>query len=299
MTPDFQTVWAAADSKAPAPLTIRDLLQGAAAALGAAGSPTPRLDAEVLLAAVLGLDRARLYARLRDPWPGGALDPFAALLRRRLAGEPVAYLVGHKDFYGLDLLVDHRVLIPRPETEELVGRVLAALPDDAPGPVADIGTGSGAIALALAAHRPRLRVYGCDLSPDALLVARRNAERHRLDDGRVQWLQGDLGAPLPERVQAVVANLPYTVLDEVEPAVRAWEPELALVGGGTRGTAAIARLLAAAPAWLQPGGFVALEIGYDQAPLLLPLAAAAFPGAELRVHQDLAERDRILWIQTR
>ena len=299
MSPDFQTVWAAPDSHAPAPLLIRDLLMGAATALGATGSPTPRLDADVLLANVLALNRAQLYTRLRDPWPAAALDAFSALLRRRLAGEPVAYIIGHKDFYGLDLLVDARVLIPRPETEELVGTALAAMPVDTCGPVADIGTGSGAIALALAVHRPQLRVYGCDLAPAALAVARLNAARHGLDaTDRVQWLLGDLGAPLPERVIGLVANLPYTVLAEVEPDVRAWEPILALDGGGERGSAAIARLLAQAPDLLLPGGFVALEIGWDQAPLLLPHAAAAFPHADLRVQRDLADRDRILWVQT-
>ncbi len=299
MSPDFQTLWAAPGSHAPAPLLIRDLLVGAATALGAAGSPTPRLDADVLLAHVLDLNRAQLYTRLRDPWPAAALAAFSTLLRRRLAGEPVAYIIGHKDFYGLDLLVDSRVLIPRPETEELVGTTLAALPADSPGPVADIGTGSGAIALALAVHRPQLRVYGCDLSPDALAVARLNARRHGLDaTARLQWLCGDLGAALPERVIGLIANLPYTVLEEVEPAVRAWEPALALDGGGEGGTAAIVRLLAQAPDLLLPGGFVALEIGWDQAPLLLPQAAAAFPQAELRVQRDLADRDRILWVQT-
>lgn len=300
MTPDFQAIWAAPDSAAPPPLEIRHLLHGAADALAAAGSPTPRLDADVLLAAVLGLSRAQLYARLRDPWPVDALRAFGALLRRRLAGEPVAYLVGHKDFYGLDLAVDRRVLIPRPETEELVSAVLDALPAVTPGPVADIGTGCGAIALALAVHRPDLRVYACDVSAAALAVARANAVRQGLGESpRLRWLQGDLLAPLPEPVVGLVANLPYTVLDEVAPEVRAWEPELALVGGGARGTALICRLLAQAPAHLRPGGFVALEIGWDQAPILVPAAQAAFPGARVRVLQDLAQRDRVLWIATK
>ena len=299
MTPDYDTLWAAADSQVGPPVEIRVMLRAAAEALQAAGSPTARLDADVLLAHVLGISRAQLYARLRDPWPPAALAQFGALLRRRLAGEPIAYIVGHKDFFGLDLAVDRRVLIPRPETEELVGLVLDALPVEAPGPVADLGTGSGAIALALAVHRAHLRLYACDIAPEALAVAAANFAKHGLaGDPRISLLAGDLGAPLPERVRGIVANLPYTGLDEVEPEVRAWEPQGALVGGGPRGTALLERLLALAPAWLGPGGFLALEIGWDQAPLLLPHAAAAFPGATLRVHQDFAQRDRILWVQT-
>jgi release factor glutamine methyltransferase len=225
------------------------------------------------------------------------LDAYGALLRRRLAGEPVAYLVGHKDFYGLDLLVDRRVLIPRPETEELVGAVLAALPAGAPGPVADIGTGSGAIAIALAVHRPALHIIAVDVSPAALAVARANAARCEVA-GRITWHEGDLLAPLTAPVAGIVANLPYTVLDEVEPGVREWEPTLALEGGGADGSAMIARLLAEAPRVLQPGGFIALEIGYNQAEVGLRLAHETFPTAEARVHQDVEERDRVLWIQT-
>jgi len=296
MTPEYETLWAAQDSRHAQP-AIRYVLRAAADALRAAGSPTSRLDAEVLLAQVLGCTRAQLYARLHDPWPPGVLDAYGALLRRRLVGEPVAYLVGHKDFYGLDLLVDHRVLIPRPETEELVGAVLAALPADAPGPLADIGTGSGAIAIALAHYRPALAVIAVDVSPDALVVARANAARCGVA-GRIAWREGDLLAPLQEPVAGIIANLPYTVLDDVEPGVRDWEPALALAGGGTDGSALIARLLAAAPRVLQPGGFIALEIGYNQAEIVRGLALDTFPTADVRLHQDVEERDRLIWIQT-
>jgi release factor glutamine methyltransferase len=273
------------------------MLRTVADALQAGGSPTPRLDAEVLLAHVLGLTRAQLYARLRDPWPMAALEPYGALLRRRLAGEPVAYLVGHKDFYGLDLQVDARVLIPRPETEELVGRVLAALPVDASGPVADIGTGSGAIAIALAVHRPALHICAVDLSADALVVAQANAARYGVAE-RITWHAGDLLAPLTNPLYGIVANLPYTVLDEVEPGVREWEPALALAGGGPLGVDCIARLLAQAPRLLQPGGFIALEIGYNQAEAVRQLVVAAFPGADVQIYQDVDAHDRIAWIGT-
>jgi release factor glutamine methyltransferase len=272
------------------------MLQTVADALRDAGSPTPRLDAEVLLAHVLGVSRAQLYARLRDPWPAEALEPYGALLRRRLAGEPVAYLVGHKDFYGLDLQVDARVLIPRPETEELVGRVLAALPLGAAGPVADIGTGSGAIAIALAVHRPALRVIAVDISAAALDVARANAALYHVGE-RIAWRQGDLLAPITEPLAGIAANLPYTVLAEVEPGVRDWEPVLAL-DGGPLGTDLIARLLAQAPRALRPGGWVALEIGMDQAAAVERLARGAFPAATVQVYQDVEERDRVVWVQT-
>jgi release factor glutamine methyltransferase len=276
---------------------IRHMLQTVADALRDAGSPTSRLDAEVLLAHVLGVSRGQLYARLRDPWPTEALEPYGALLRRRLAGEPVAYLVGHKDFYGLDFLVDPRVLIPRPETEELVGHVLAALPLGAAGPVADIGTGSGAIAIALAVHRPALRVIAVDLSADALDVARGNAVRCGVSE-RTIWRQGDLLDPITEPLAGIAANLPYTVLDEVEPGVRDWEPVLALEGGGPLGTDVIARLLDQAPRVLRPGGWIALEIGYNQAAEVERLARALFPGAAVQIYQDVEERDRVLWVQT-
>jgi release factor glutamine methyltransferase len=297
MTPEYETLWAAKDSRHAQP-AIRYVLRAAADALHAAGSPTPRLDAEVLLAHVLGCTRAQLYARLHDPWPPGVLEAYGALLRRRLAGEPVAYLVGHKDFYGLDLLVDRRVLIPRPETEELVGAVLAALPPGGQhGPVADIGTGSGAIAIALAHYRPTIPIIAVDLSPDALAVARANAARCGVA-GRIAWREGDLLAPLQEPVAGIVANLPYTVLDELEPGVRDWEPTLALEGGGPDGSALIARLLAEAPRVLAPGGFIALEIGYNQAEIVRRLALDTFPAADVRLRQDVEERDRLIWIQT-
>ena len=278
------------------PPEIRYVLRAVADALREAGSPTARLDAEVLLAHVLGISRAQLYARLRAPWPPDVLEAYGAALRRRLAGEPVAYIIGHKDFYGLDLLVDARVLIPRPETEELVGAVLAAVPRDSVATIVDVGTGSGAIAIALAIHRPRLQVIGLDISLEALEVARLNAARCGLDE-RISWLQSDLLAQMAGPVQGIVANLPYTLLDEVEPGVRDWEPTLALIGGGVLGADVIMRLLGDAPRVLGAGGFVALEIGYNQGAAVRDTAQAAFPQAVVRLQADLAGQDRIVWIQ--
>ncbi|MCS6879777.1 MAG: peptide chain release factor N(5)-glutamine methyltransferase [Oscillochloridaceae bacterium] len=283
------------------PASIAELLQDAATRLQAT-SATPRLDAELLLAHTLGWPRARVLAERRHlPSPEQAAA-FAALVARRERGEPVAYLVGHKEFYGLDLEVTPATLIPRPETEVLVelalieARRLLQTQSDAAGwpglTIADIGTGSGAIAIALATHLPQALVYAVDISPEALAVAERNVARHRLRE-RVRLLQGDLLAPLPEPVDLIVSNPPYTVYAEIAPEVRAYEPRLAL-DGGPNGVAVYRRLLAMAPAALRPHGALLLEIGAWQGQAVADLVRTALPGAEVRVHQDLAGRDRVV-----
>lgn len=273
-------------------LTLQELLRSATSRLSAT-SATPRLDAELLLAHVLGWPRARLLAE-RDHAPTVAeLAAFQALVERRSAGEPVAYLVGHKEFYGLDLVVTPATLVPRPETELLVELALEAAKGMGRAPllIADIGTGTGAIAVALATHLPAALVYAVDLSAEALEVAGRNVERHGLD-GRVRLLQGDLLAPLPGPVDIIVSNPPYTMIDEIEPNVRTYEPRLAL-DGGPDGAAIYRRLIAAAPAYLRPGGALLLEIGAWQGHLVAGLLRQALPQAAIAVHQDLAGRDRV------
>ncbi len=278
-----------------APQTIADLLRAATSQL-AATSATPRLDAELLLTHVLGWPRARLLAErdLRPPEETAAA--FAALVERRGRGEPVAYLVGHREFYGLDFFVTPATLVPRPETELLVELALEAAlrraGRGAPLRIVDVGTGTGAIAVALAAHLPQAQIYAVDLSATALEVARRNVQRHGLA-GRVRLLHGDLLAPLEGPVDLIVSNPPYTILDEVEPAVRAYEPRLALEGGPD-GAAVYRRLLSAAPAYLQTEGAVLLEIGAWQGELVAGLLREAFPAAAVAVHQDLAGRDRVV-----
>jgi release factor glutamine methyltransferase len=275
--------------------TIAELLKAATAQL-AETSSTPKLDAELLLAHALAWPRARLLAeRAHLPAPEQAAS-FAAMVARRAAQEPVAYIVGLKEFYGLDFFVDPRVLVPRPETELLVELALAAASRLTPRAsrllIADIGTGSGAIAVALAAHLPGATVYATDLSADALAVAARNVERHALA-GRVTLLRGDLLAPLPAPVDLIVSNPPYTVLAEVEPNVLAHEPHLALEGGPD-GAAVYRRLLATAPRYLRPGGALLLEIGAWQGELVAGLLRKALPSASVTVHQDLAGRDRVV-----
>lgn len=274
--------------------TVSDLLKRATARLGGTSS-TPRLDAELLLAHVLAWPRARLLAE-RDHTPAPAqAAAFGALVERRAGGEPVAYLVGHKEFYGLDLRVTPATLVPRPETELLVELALAEARALVSGPsslvIADIGTGTGAVAIALAMHLPEALVYATDLSAEALAVAARNVADHGLG-GRVVLLHGDLLVPLPGPVDMIVSNPPYTIIDEVEPNVRAHEPRLAL-DGGPDGAAVYRRLLAMAPASLRPGGAVLLEIGAWQGALVAGLLREAFPGAAVEVARDLAGRDRV------
>ncbi len=275
-------------------------------------SPTPKLDASVLLAHVVDVPRAVLLG-----FPERMLTPeqdtrYTDLIARRADGEPVAYLTGHKEFMGLDLLVDRRVLVPRPETELVVEAALAALMDrlgalpdedeDAPAgtvaPVADllaadIGTGSGAIAIALAALEPRIgRIYAVDISPDALDLARHNGDRRSVGD-RVSWLAGDLLAPVPVPVDLIITNLPYVgdAPDAAMPAVVKHEPHLALFGA-EGGLGHIRRLIAQAPAKLRPHGILALEFGYDQGEAVRDLLAAAFPAATITLGQDYAGWDR-------
>jgi release factor glutamine methyltransferase len=274
-------------------------LRAATAVLKAAGvEATPALDAQVLLSHVTGAARAALLAYPERTLADARATAYAALVARRAAGEPVAYLVGHREFLGLDFLTDARALIPRPETELLVEAALTEARtrlDAGAYPIAaDIGTGSGAIALSLAALEPRLpRVYATDVSLGALALARENAARLGVAE-RVTFLQGDLLAPLPEPVDLLLANLPYVAPRDavtLPPDVRAYEPALALYGGGD-GLDHLRRLFAEAPAHLRPGAVVGLEFGYDQRAAVEALARAAFPGCAVRVGADYAGWDR-------
>ncbi|HEX8731517.1 MAG TPA: peptide chain release factor N(5)-glutamine methyltransferase [Ktedonobacterales bacterium] len=267
---------------------------------------TPALDAQTLLAHLTGAGRAALLAYPERALTAAQAADFAALVARRAAQEPVAYLIGEREFMGLRLRTDRRALIPRPETELLVEAALREVaarlardPQQAPL-VADIGVGSGAIAIALAVGEPRLpRIYATDLSPDALALARENAEAHHVA-ARLTFLLGDLLAPLPEPVDLLVANLPYIAPDDpaVPRSVSGYEPAHALYGE-TDGLGHIRRLLAAAPGKLRAGAALYLEFGYDQGAAVAELARAAFPGADVSIHQDYAGWDRYAEIHLR
>jgi release factor glutamine methyltransferase len=266
---------------------VREALDSAVVALSAAGVDTPRLDAEVLLAHALGVDRTALVIDRDRRVEGPAVRAFQNAVRRRsVRREPVAYITGVKGFRRLDLHVDGRVLIPRPETETLVEAALD-LPRGAR--VVDVGTGSGAVALALKDERPDLDVVATDASPDALAVARANAERLGLE---VRFLEGDLldGAGVGA-VDAVVSNPPY-VEDGVplQPEIVRHEPAVALYAGAD-GLAVIRRLVAQAAA--SPARFVAFEVGMGQAgDVAAVLRAAGFPGIQVR--PDLAGIERVV-----
>jgi release factor glutamine methyltransferase len=282
--------------------------------LASNGVDSPKLDSEVLLGSVLACTRAQLYAHPERLLTEDERQRFERLVVRRCQDEPVAYLVGEKAFYGLDFIVDQRVLIPRPETELLVDMVLDvalqydALPSSsrngnkpAPGRflVADIGTGSGAVSVAVAANTDTTFVYAVDISQDALEVAQANARRHGLES-RIQFLTGDLLAPLPEPVDVIAANLPYVATYEwrdLAPGIVNYEPAQALLGGAD-GLDFISRLLEQAPNYLKPGGIALLEVGANQGSAVGEIARRCFPDALIEVLTDYAFRERIVRIQT-
>ena len=284
--------------------TIRDMLERGTRTLVQAGLSGARLDAQVLLVYVLDVDRATLYAYPEREVTAEQERDFLRLIERRKRGEPVAYLVGHKEFYGLDFLIDSRVLIPRPETELLVEAALEAIrqriAEGTMPVVADIGTGSGAIPITIAVEEPRLpSIYACDISTDALEVARLNCRLHGVE-GRVRLLQGDLVAPLPEPVDVLTANLPYVGTEElgqIAPDVQAYEPHLALFSGPD-GLVLLRRFCIEVRRFgtLKPGGVMLLEIGYQQREPLTHLLYKLWPQAVITYKKDYAGWDRLVQI---
>jgi len=278
--------------------TVGRAVNAATQRLEEAGVSTARLDAQVILAHVLGVGRSWLFAHFEYALDETQSNQFTELIARRVKHEPVAYLVGRKEFYGIELQVDRRVLIPRPETEMLVDAVLVTAANQSPSlvTVADVGTGSGAIALSVAANAENARIYALDVSKDALAVAAANTAQ--LDErGQVTLLQGDLLDALPESVDVIVANLPYVTSADyrtLDPDVRKYEPQLALEAG-EQGLDVIGRLLRQVPSRLCPGGSVILEIGYNQGPAVLALLANILPQAlHADVHKDYQGRDRMV-----
>ncbi|MCA1825945.1 MAG: peptide chain release factor N(5)-glutamine methyltransferase [Myxococcales bacterium] len=271
--------------------TVRSLLEWAREWLSRKGIESPRLDAELLLASALGCDRVRLYIDLDKPLGPDELARFKALIQRRGAREPVAYILGAKEFYGRPFEVGPGVFIPRPETELLVQLALGAI--DGEARVLDLCAGSGAVGITIAAERPQAQVDLVEISPQAAEVASRNARKHA--PGRVRVLQGDLYAALPERVRynVIVANPPYVPQRhgrQLAADVVDHEPHLALFAGDD-GLEVVRRVIAAAPGWLAPRGLFATEIDPSQGESVSELCAQAGL-LSVRIERDLAGLER-------
>jgi len=260
------------------------------------GAATPRLDAEVLLAHVLATDRVGVYLRFDQPLGTAEVDAYRSLVRRRAAREPVAYLTGRREFWSRELAVTPDVLVPRPETELLIERALAAVPvGDRPVRILDLGTGSGALAVTLASERPAASVVALDVSTGAAAIARRNAQSAGVGD-RVLVAVGDWAAPLAPaaRFDLIVSNPPYVptaALDDLAPEVRR-EPAIAL-DGGADGLAAYRCLVPAAAVLLAPAACLLVEVGAGQAPAVAALFAQCGL-AGVVCYADLAGVDRVV-----
>ena len=282
--------------------TLGEFLQDTRRRLTEAGTLEPKLESEVILTDVLGVPRHRLYAYQDDTIPDEAAETLEKAVQRRLRREPLAYILGHREFYGVDLTVGPGVMVPRPETEMLIERAMLVCMERmerAGLVVADVGTGSGGIAVNLAMHLPGVRLYATDISADALEVARVNVDKFGLGQ-RITLLKGDLLEPLPGRVDVIVANLPYIPsarLKGLQPEL-AWEPRTAL-DGGADGMLMLRRLMGQAAGKLSVDGVMLLEIDSGQGEPLRRMATRLFPGAATSVEKDLAGLDRIFVLESR
>ncbi len=281
------------------PPNLLDILNRTAGFFAQAGLEKPRLEAEWLLAAVLDCKRLELYLQFDRPMTPDILDRLRPLVRRRAQREPLQYILGESDFFSLKLQVDRRVLIPRPETEGLVERIIERTAGKVPGRVLDLGTGSGAIALALAQAFPASTVVAVERSPDALVVARKNADRNGLAD-RVRFVEGTWFGPLEAEIfDLIVSNPPYLSREEwsdSQPEVREHEPFPALVAEES-GRSDLEEILCRAPAHLSAGGLLALETGIAQHTLLSERAHAAGYAGWVSAEDD-SGRDRYFFAWT-
>jgi len=267
-------------------LNVRELIQRSASWLTEKGSPSARLEAELLLAHVLEVERLRLYLDADRPLDPSEVDAFRALVKRRALGEPVAYLTGTKEFYGLAMEVTRAVLVPRPETELIVDRARELQPRR----VLEIGTGSGCIAVAIAVRLPEAQVVATDVSPQALAVARRNAEKHGVAN-RIEFREGDLFAPVEGTFDLIASNPPYVADGAAMPNVEAHEPHVALFAGRD-GLDVLRKLIPDAKRHLAPGGSILCEIADEQSAAVRALAEPHY--AEISFHADLAGMLRVV-----
>ena len=261
-------------------------------------SPTPTVDARLLLQHLLAVSHAFLIAHNQDALTAAQAQTYRRLIARAAAGEPIPYITGSAPFYGFDLVVTPAVLIPRPETELLVEQAIAWAAPRQPLHIVDVGTGSGCIPIALAHHLPQAQITAVDISPAALSVARTNAQRHA--PGRIHFHQGHLLTPAAAPIHLITANLPYVTDHEwtqLDDGVKLHEPSLALRGGAD-GLDLIRELLQQAAARLDSGGAVFLEIGWQQGETAQTAAASLFPDASIRLLKDYAGQARLVTIHT-
>ena len=279
--------------------TIRQALQETHRGLEAIGIPDSRLEAEVMVMNVMRLPRQDIFAHQEDEVSGQQERELAEMVRRRLTREPLAYIMGYKEFYGINLLVNSNVLIPRPETETMVEHALfMALMgmESRELVVADVGTGTGNIAINLAIHLPAARIYALDVEDAVLDVASYNIRAHNVAD-RITLAKGDLLEPLPEPVDLVVANLPYIPTGRIptlQPEIQ-WEPSGAL-DGGQEGLDLLQRLVSQADSKLKKQAVMLLELDPEQVAPVETFVKEYLPGATTSVERDLARQDRIFVI---
>jgi release factor glutamine methyltransferase len=271
-------------------MTVKETLSCARKLLGTSGIYDAPLEGELLLRQVTGLNRAQLYSNLEHDISAEEEDDFRRILKRRLNGEPSAYIIGHREFYRLDFIVNGNVLIPRPETELLIEKTLSLAGNYKAPVIADIGTGCGAIAVSLAVNLPQAKIYATDISTPALETAGANCNKHGVSD-RVQLLYGDMLEPLPEPVDFIVANLPYVKSSDIDS--NCFEPFLAL-DGGADGLHKIRHFIYQTEGKLNPGGCLLLEIGLGQSEAVTSLLHRLFPTATVELTPDLAGIERVV-----
>jgi len=281
-------------------MTLKQVLSRAREILVTSGVEDAALECELLLRHALKISRVELYLDLDHGLSPSQEETFWQLINRRLSHEPTAYITGHCEFYGLDFYVDPRVLIPRPETELLVEEALKFASKHPAGKnypylIAEVGTGSGAIAVTLAHHLPQVKIYAIDVSADAIEVAAMNCQRHGVGN-QVQLLLGNMLEALPESVDLIVANLPYireTGMEGLSPEIQLFEPRIALAGGED-GLDKVRQLCQQVSDRLRPEGYLLIEIGLEQAKAVTTFLRGLFPSAEIRVIPDLSGIDRVV-----
>ena len=274
-------------------MTLKQALTRARGILTANNTEDAPLECELLLMHVLGISRVQLYIDLNRKLGSEQEENLWNLVKRRLSGEPTAYITGHREFYGLDFYVNSSVLIPRPESELLVEKSLNLTQNHAVSAIAEIGTGCGAIAISLALNLPQVKIYATDVSAPALRVALFNCKKHGVIN-RICLLQGNMLNPLPEPVDLIIANLPYVKESELsQMRLASFEPQLAL-NGGLDGLERIRQLCSQVSSKLRPEGCLLLEIGQRQRQAVITLLHSLFPLARVEVAPDLSGIDRVV-----